>query len=169
MTKYKKTLVLDSSYVPRSIIKTERAFVIALKGNAEIVHEYPEFFKLVNPDLNISKPSIIRIFRYVNVPFHKVPLTRYNVFKRDNYECVYCNKKGDRKTLTIDHVIPKSKGGKDTWVNLVTSCRKCNLEKADLTLKEFGKNIEKPYRPHYLMLLNKIEYLPNEWKKFFFY
>lgn len=167
MSKYKKTLVLDSSYLPRSIITTERAFVISYKGNAEIVYEHPESFKLVNPNLDILKPSVIRVYKYINVPFQKVPLSRLNIYKRDNYECVYCGNT-DKRTLTLDHVIPKSKGGKDSWENLVTACKKCNLEKSDLTIEEFGKEIPKPIRPHYIMLLNKVDYLPDEWKKFFF-
>lgn len=167
MSKYKKTLVLDSSYIPRSVISTERAFVISYKGNAEIISEYPESFKLVNPELDIAKPSIIRIFKYVNVPFTKVALSRENIYKRDNYECIYCGA-DNKKNLTIDHVIPKSKGGKDSWDNLVTSCKKCNGEKSDLTLEEFGKVIPKPIRPHYLMLMKKVDYLPDEWKKYLF-
>jgi hypothetical protein len=165
MKKYEKTLVVDSSYVARSIISTERAFVISYKGNADIISEYPETFGVVNPNLEIFKPSIIRVFTYVKLNFQKVPLTRENVFKRDDYECVYC---GDshRRDLTIDHVIPQSKGGPNTWDNLVTACKRCNNEKADLTLKEYGKDIPKPQRPHYLMLLKKVHHLPKEWKPY---
>jgi len=165
MKKYEKTLVVDSSYVARSIISTERAFVISYKGNADIISEYPETFGVVNPNLEIFKPSIIRVFTYVKLNFQKVPLTRENVFKRDDYECVYC---GDshRRDLTIDHVVPQSKGGPNTWDNLVTACKRCNNEKADLTLKEYGKEIPKPQRPHYLMLLKKVHHLPEEWKPY---
>ncbi len=87
---YEKTLVVDSSYIARSIISTERAFVISYKGNADIVAEHPETFGLVNPKLQINKPSIIRVHTYVNINFQKVALTRDNVFKRDGFECVYC-------------------------------------------------------------------------------
>lgn len=167
MSKYRKTLVLDSSYIPRSVISTERAFVISYKGNAEVISEYPESFKLVNPNLDIGKPSIIRVFKYVNVPFQKVPLSRENIYKRDNYECVYCGN-SDKRNLTLDHVVPKAKGGKDTWNNLVTACKRCNGEKADLTLEEYGKEIPKPIRPHYIMLMKKIDYIPEEWKAYLF-
>ncbi len=167
MNKYGKTLVLDSSFIPRSIINTERAFVISYKGNADIIAEHPESFKLINPELDIKKPSIIRVFKYVNQPIHKVPLNRENVFRRDNYECVYC---GDstRKTLTLDHVIPQSKGGKDSWDNLVTACKRCNSEKSDLTLEEYGKEIPQPRRPHYLMLMRQTHYIPKEWEYYLF-
>jgi 5-methylcytosine-specific restriction endonuclease McrA len=78
---------------------------------------------------------------------------------------VYCGCE-NRKTLTLDHVIPQSKGGPNKWGNLVTACKKCNNEKADLTLKEYGKPIPKPQRPHYLMLLKKTTFIPDEWKPY---
>jgi len=76
MNKYQKTLVVDSSFMARSIISTERAFVISYKGNAEVVAEHPETFGLVNPNLQIYKPSIIRVYQFVKQHIHKVPLTR---------------------------------------------------------------------------------------------
>ena len=168
MSKYGKCLVLDSSFIPRSIISTERAFVISYKGNADIIHEHPESFKLINPELDIKKPSIIRVFKYVNQQIHKVPLNRENVFKRDGYCCVYCGN-DNRKTLTLDHVVPQSKGGKDTWENLVTACKRCNGEKSDLTLEEYGKEIPQPRRPHYLMLMKQMTHIPKEWDNYLFY
>ena len=168
MSKLKKTLVVDSSFMARSIISAERAFVISYKGNAEIVAEHPETFGLVNPNLQINKPSIIRVFKYVNQQIHNVPLNRENVYKRDNYECVYCGC-SNPKLLTLDHVIPQSKGGKDSWDNLVTACRTCNSEKSDLTLEEYGKEIPEPKRPHYLMLMRSVTEIPMEWEPFLFF
>jgi len=152
----------------RSIINTDRAFVITYKGNADIVAEHPESFKLVNPELDIKKPSIIRVYKYVNQVIQKVPLSRENIYRRDNYECVYCGD-NNKKTLTLDHVIPQSKGGKDTWDNLVTACRKCNSEKSNLTLEEYGKEIPQPRRPHYLMLMKQVHHIPKEWEPYLFF
>jgi hypothetical protein len=165
MSKFQKTLVVDSSFMARSIIPTERAFVISYKGNAEIIAEHPETFGLVNPELQINKPSIVRVFKFVKLHMHKVPLTRENVYRRDNYECVYCGC-STQKLLTLDHVIPQSKGGKNSWDNLVTACKQCNGEKSDLTLEEYGKEIPEPKRPHYLMLLKQSHYIPKEWEPF---
>lgn len=165
MEQYKKTLVVDSAYIARSIIATERAFVISYKGNAEVIAEYPETFGVVNPTLEINKPSIIRVPTFIKLNFQKVPLTRENIYKRDNYECVYCGE-DNKKLLTLDHVIPRSKGGSNSWENLVTACKKCNGEKSDLTLEEYGKPIPKPQRPHYLMLLKKVHHIPEEWKPY---
>lgn len=165
MSKYQKTLVVDSSFIARSVISTERAFVISYKGNAEVIAEHPETFNLVNPELTIHKPSIIRVFKYVKQNMHKVPLTRENIYRRDNFECVYCGC-STQKLLTLDHVIPQSKGGKNAWDNLVTACKACNSEKADLTLEEYGKQIPEPKRPHYLMLLKSVHDIPKEWEPF---
>lgn len=167
MSKYQRTLVIDSSFMARSIISTERAFVISYKGNAEVIAEHPETFGLVNPELKINKPSIIRVYKYVKQNIQKVPLTRENVYRRDNYECVYCGS-SYLKSLTLDHVIPQSKGGENAWDNLVTACRTCNSEKADLTLEEYGKEIVEPKRPHYLMLMKQLTYIPKEWEMFLF-
>lgn len=167
--KYSKCLVIDTSYMPRSIINTERAFVISMKGNADVTWTHPVKFGLVNPELEIFKPSVIKVRSYVNVPYRKVALSRDNIFKRDNYECVYCGESGERSKLTLDHVVPQSKGGPNTWNNLVTSCKKCNNEKADLTLEEYGKKIPVPKRPHSIMLLKKTKYIPEEWRDFLFF
>jgi hypothetical protein len=165
MSKYGKTLVLDSSYIPRSVISSSRAFVISLNGNCEIIHSHPESFQLVNKELIIKKPSIIRIPKYINIQFHNVPLSKANIYRRDGYKCVYCghNKKQD---LTIDHVIPKCKGGKNTWENMVSACKRCNNNKDSQSLEEFGVKIEKPKKPHYLMLLKNLSFIHEEWEDY---
>ena len=167
-TDFKKCLVLDASYMPRSIITSERAFTIFYKGNAEIVENHPSKFKVVNPNLEIYKPSIIRVKKNMKVDFHKTKLSRENVFKRDGYTCVYCGSE-DKRKLTIDHVIPQSRGGKDTWENLVTACFKCNQEKNDLTIKEWGRKEPNPKRPHHLLLLKAVENVPKEWYTYLLY
>jgi len=167
MKKGSKTLVVDSSYIARSIIPSERAFAITYKGNAEVLYEHDVQFKLVDTKLKINKPSVIRVFTYVNLKIQKVPLTRHNIFKRDGYECVYCGE-NSKRYLTLDHVYPRSKGGPNTWDNLVTACKKCNNEKDNLTLEEYGKEIPKPQRPHYLMLMKKITEIPEDWEPFLF-
>ena len=83
MNAFNRTLVLDVAYLARSIITTERAFVISFKGNAEVIHEHDETFGLVNPELEIKKPSVIRVKKYVNDKLHRVPLTRENVYRRE--------------------------------------------------------------------------------------
>lgn len=169
MSKFRRCLVIDTAHMARSIISTERAFVIFYKGNAKVMHEHPESFGLVNKDVDIKKPSIIRVNTYVDIKHQKVSLNRENIYKRDNYECVYCGSSG-KNDLTLDHVIPQSKGGPNTWENLVTACKTCNGEKADMTVEEYTKNIPNPQRPHYMMLMKKVNYeIPEEWKDFLFF
>lgn len=167
---YDRCLVVDSNYMSKQVISSERAFVIWFKGNAEIISNHDVYFKLVNPDLQIKKPSIIKIKKYVNY-YGKAALNRENIFKRDNYTCAYCPEGTEHKRdfLTIDHIIPKSKGGKDTWENLITACKGCNNLKADLSLKVFKKDFHvHPKKPHHLMMLKNVGYIYDEWKPYLF-
>lgn len=166
--RYTKALVVDISHIARSVITTERAFAIYFKGNAKVLYNHPETFGLVNPELEIYKPSIIVVPSFINVKHQKVALNRENIYKRDNHQCVYCGH-GNKKNLTLDHVVPQSKGGKDAWDNLVTACKQCNSDKAALSLEEYGKKIPEPRRPHYLMLMQKLNYIPDEWRTFLFF
>lgn len=175
-SKYRKCLVIDTAHIARSVITTERAFVISYKGNAEIIAEHPESFGLVNPELVYMKPSIIKVQRFVNVRDQKVPFNRDNIYKRDNYECVYCGC-SKRKSLTLDHVNPQANGGLNSWDNLVTACFDCNQEKADMDIESYvemvmedGRDIDfpDPKRPHYLMLMKKIDFIPDEWRTYLF-
>jgi hypothetical protein len=151
------------------IIQSERAFTIWYKGNAQIITEYDEYFRTVNPDIKFKKPSIIRVDKWINMTANRVPLSKENIFKRDNHECVYCGS-NDKKSLTLDHVIPQSKGGLDSWENLVTACKKCNNEKDSLTIEEWGKEEPKPYRPHFLLMIKKYSGdIPDEWKQYLFF
>ena len=108
------------------------------------------------------------ILFYLYLNRKNIPLTRKNIFYRDNNTCQYCGK--SKCQLTIDHIIPKHKGGEDNWKNLVTSCNRCNSKKGNFYIEELGmKLIKKPIRPHYLMYLQKFalnEY--NNWKPYLF-
>jgi len=155
--------------MPRSITTTERGFVVVYKGNAEVIENYNEVFHTVSKTIAYHKPSIIKLTRYINLEYRDVPLTRNNIFKRDDYRCVYCGK-SNTQDLTIDHVVPRSKGGRDKWDNVVTACAKCNNEKADLDVEEWGKEHPKPRRPHHLMMMKKSKgKIPDSWKKYLFF
>jgi hypothetical protein len=166
-----KTLVLNSAYIATHIVEAERAFVVHYKGNAEILYTHPDsFFTTPNSINKYPKPSIIRVKKWINIDYNKVPLTRENIYRRDQYKCVYCGK-SDHTKLTLDHVLPKSRGGKDNWENLVTACNICNGEKADMLLEEWGKPNPNPRRPHFLLLLKKNigTKIPEEWKPYLFF
>lgn len=163
---YRKCLELNSAYMPTKIIDSDRAYIVTMKGNAEIIHSHPESFNLVNPELEILRPSVIRTKKYFQGTIHtEEKYSREKVFQRDDYTCVYCGTR-DKKNCTLDHVVPRSKGGEDSFENCVTACQKCNSDKDDLTVKEWGREEPNPKRPHYLMLLNNLGTIPEEWKTY---
>jgi len=125
-------LVLNADFVPLSVTSFKKGFKLTYKGKAEVVESVKDDIIFAS-NFSIPRPSVIRLLRYVVYPYRKITLTRQNVFKRDGNACVYC---GSKKDLTLDHVIPKSRGGRDSWENLVTCCSKCNSKKADKTPKE---------------------------------
>ncbi len=113
-------------------------------------------------------PSIIRLSRYIRVPMKKIELSRKNIIRRDNYRCQYCGVSSSN--LTVDHVIPKSRGGTDSWENLVAACIPCNNKKANRTPEEAGmKLLRKPRKPNYLMfMINELGHIDDNWKPYLF-
>lgn len=113
-------------------------------------------------------PSIVRLFSYVRLPFRKVELTRKNIIRRDNNQCAYCHT--TKPPLTIDHVTPKSRGGADTWENLVTACVRCNNKKGNRTPEEAGMAMNrKPFRPNHVTFLRKFAgRIEQEWEQYLF-
>ena len=127
-----KVLVLNQDFQAISVCSPERAFVLVLLQKAELVSpRQAKSLRSVGKDFQF--PSIIRLFRFVQLPYKKVALSRQNIFKRDSFRCVYC---GTRDHLTLDHVIPRSRGGRESWHNLVTACQRCNTIKGDRTPQE---------------------------------
>jgi 5-methylcytosine-specific restriction endonuclease McrA len=121
--------VLNASYEPLNICTWRRAVVLLMKGKAEQIEHNG---KLIYTNLPV--PTVIRLRSYVKIPYKEISLSRRNLLHRDNYTCQYC---GDRRhDLTIDHIVPRSKGGTDSWENVVAACLKCNVKKGDRTPKE---------------------------------
>jgi len=145
-----KVLVLNNDFSPLTVCSVYRAFLLVFTSKAEMLSsEEGGFLRSISK--SFPKPSVIRIKRYINVPYKGVVLTRHNIFKRDNYECQYC---GVSKELTLDHLVPRSKGGKSSWKNLVTACKKCNASKGDFTPEQAGLILKKaPIKPSYIMFL----------------
>ncbi len=159
-----KTLVLNLDYNPISVCTVQRAFLLVFLQKAELVREN-SCEQLHTIDTTFPMPSVIKLKRYVNVPYKGVILTRENIFRRDRYQCQYC---GNDKDLTLDHVVPKAKGGKTSWTNLVTACKRCNSKKGDFLPEEVGfKLVMRPFRPSYLMFLRDFSgYEYEEWQPF---
>jgi 5-methylcytosine-specific restriction endonuclease McrA len=120
-------------------------------------------FHTVDNEYNI--PAVVRLHNYINVPYRSVELSRTNIFKRDSGQCQYC---GSDKDLSIDHVLPRSRGGGSSWKNLVTACKPCNSRKGDDTPEEANMPLTtKPFKPSFLMYLRDFSgFQYQEWKPY---
>lgn len=155
-----QVLVLNQDYSPISICSVQRAFLLVYLKKAELVTNIKEK-SLRSVTTTFPFPSIIKINKYVHIPYKGVVLTRHNVFKRDNFTCQYC---GINKDLTLDHLIPRSKGGKSNWTNLVTACKSCNAKKGDFSPEEVGMKLHKmPVKPSYVMFLKASSIDREDW------
>jgi 5-methylcytosine-specific restriction endonuclease McrA len=159
-----KALVLNLDYTPISVCTVQRAFLLVFLNKAEIVKANNQY-SIHTVSQSYPMPSVIKLGRYVNVPYKGVVLSKENVFKRDGFQCQYC---GTQKDLTLDHLIPKAKGGKTSWNNLVTACKKCNSLKGDYTPEQAGLQLAfKPYKHSYIMYLKELSSrIYEEWKPF---
>jgi CRISPR/Cas system Type II protein with McrA/HNH and RuvC-like nuclease domain len=152
-------LVLNFDYTPLNVTTIKRGFVLVDKGKAEIVKSDDN--PIVGGYKTYIRPIIIRLLKYIKYHSRTLRANRNRIYKRDGHQCVYC---GSNKNLTLDHVFPKSRGGKNEWTNLVTSCFKCNLKKADRTPEEAKMVMKhKPYAP---TLVNENATLSNVWNDF---
>jgi 5-methylcytosine-specific restriction endonuclease McrA len=159
-----KVLVLNASYEPLNITSWRRAVVLLLKDKAEPLEHNG---KIIYSDMPL--PSVIRLRQYVRVPYTEIALTRKNLLNRDGNSCQYCNHGGD--DLTLDHVIPRSRGGQDTWENIVVACVRCNVRKGNRTPREAEMPLLKqPRKPHSSLFFEVNKYVKNganqEWRKY---
>lgn len=159
-----KVLVLNASYEPLNITSWQRAVILLVKDKAEQVEHNG---KMVYADFPL--PSVIRLRHYVSVPYKEIPLTRRNILHRDGHSCQYCGYTGE--DLTLDHVIPRSRGGQDTWENIVTACVRCNVKKGNRTPKEANFMLRQtPRRPYSSLYFEVSRHLRSglhqEWRKY---
>ncbi len=132
---HRHVLLLNASYEPLTTVPMRRAVLLVLREKAEVVHGDSGGAVLHSATTALSVPSVIRLRRYIRVPYRRrVPLTRVALMRRDSHDCGYCGKRAE----TIDHVIPRSRGGAHVWENVVASCKACNHRKADRLLDEIG-------------------------------
>lgn len=159
-----KVLVLNASYEPLNITSWRRAVVLLLKGKAEQLEHNGQIIYA-----NFPLPTVIRLRHYITLPYKEIPLTRRNVLYRDNHTCQYCGYRGD--DLTLDHVLPRSRGGGDTWDNLITACVHCNVRKGNRTPEEATMPLQiPPRRPYSSLYFELTRYLSSgghdDWKKY---
>lgn len=164
-----RTLLLNASYEPLAVLSWQRAVVLVVTGRVEVVHEY-EDVEIASPSRRLKCPSIIRLKSMVRDFRQKVKFSRINVFGRDNFTCQYCGVQPGLESLTFDHLVPRSKGGRTEWANIVTACFGCNSKKGHKTLAESGLRLKKvPCEPDYMTRIRLallVKNSPAEWKPY---
>jgi 5-methylcytosine-specific restriction endonuclease McrA len=142
------TLLLNASYEPLMVIDWRRAVTLLFLGKTDVLEEYQR--ELRSPGTNMRVPSVMRLRERVrfNPREQRVPFSRQNVFRRDGERCQYCGAQRSARELTLDHVLPKSRGGASSFTNVVSCCRACNHRKANRTPEEAGMVLlSKPRAP----------------------
>ncbi len=163
-------LVLNASYEAINICNLRRAIVLIFKGVACAEEETD--YEIRASSMVIRAPAVIRLLKYVRIPYKVVRFSRKNVLLRDRHRCQYCGKEFAPGLLTLDHVIPTSQGGKTQWDNVVTACKTCNVKKGNRKPREAGmtllKNPKAPPVVYYLHLVRNMQGHHHTWQKYLF-
>lgn len=160
-------LILNQSYEPISVCSGKKALLLILLTKAELIAARDgQCVRSVS--LCLPLPAVIRLSSYYKVPFRHIELTRKNIFKRDEHKCQYCGKRSS--DMTIDHVLPRSRGGEDTWYNLVTACKSCNSKKGNKTPDEARMPlINRPKKPSRISFFKQFTgSFDDSWRPFLF-
>ncbi len=160
-----QVLVLNASYEPLNVCSVRRAHVLVFKGKAEVLERLER--PLRSSTDTYPWPHVIRLVTYVRVPRTvQRKISRRALFARDGWRCVYCGTSGGR--LTLDHVVPRSRGGDSVWENVVTSCAPCNLRKGNRTLEEAKMRLHAPPRPPAPVLFIRLAAprIPSGWQPY---
>lgn len=159
-------LILNQDYQPLSVVNVKKSLMLLFLEKAEMLHDKPSH-KVRTVYESYDYPSVIRLRRYARIPYKKIVLSRKNILKRDRHNCQYC---GTSEKLTIDHVIPKSRGGSDQWENLVTACTICNHRKGNRTPKEAKMKLNRrPFKPNHIIFLRDFcGTIDDNWKPYLY-
>src|SRR6187455_1908573 len=160
-----QVLVLNASYEPLNVTTVRRAHVLVFKGKAEVIEELDRPLHAASD--TFPWPHVIRLVSYVRVPRAvQRKISRRALFARDGWRCVYCGTSSGR--LTLDHVIPRSRGGESSWENVVTSCAPCNHRKGDRLLEETSMTLRAPPRPPTPVLFIRLatDHVPDTWRRY---
>lgn len=152
--------MLNASFEPLSVVSQRRALCLVLAEKAEVVHDSGRVFR--SERLSVPAPSVVRLVHFVRVPFRRrAALSRRGVFLRDGGSCQYCGARAE----SIDHVVPRSRGGPHTWENVVAACRRCNSRKRDRSVEESGMVLRcRPEAPrHMSWVMAGLGEVPDHW------
>jgi 5-methylcytosine-specific restriction endonuclease McrA len=166
-----QVLVLNASYEPIHICGVKRAIILIVKGVARSEQDTPHHLR--SPSVVFPVPAVIRLIHYVQIPYRKKAYSKKHIFLRDNYSCQYCGRSELPNDLTLDHILPQSRGGKSVWENLVTCCRRCNSKKKNMTPREASMTVQnkpKPLNSYFYLHLVRSKGRDNHyWKKYLYY
>ena len=164
-------LVLNATYEPVHVTGTKRALILVLKGVARMEEEGEAAVHSMRLTLNV--PSVIRLIEYRRIPYLTRAISRKNILLRDHNTCQFCGVRFPPGDLTLDHVVPRSRGGKSTWDNLVACCHRCNNRKGDRTPEEAGLKLVRKPRPYNLHtsrhLIRMLGQAQQKWRKYLYY
>jgi 5-methylcytosine-specific restriction endonuclease McrA len=164
-------LLLNITYEPLRIIDWKRAITMLCLGKVEVIEEYSRDIHSVS--FTIRLPSVVRLLRMVKRPRTPVKFSRQNIYARDRYKCQYCGNRFSSEDLTYDHVIPKSRGGKTQWKNIVTCCIDCNRKKGGRIPSEASMRlIRKPKRPTWVPAIRitiGFREIPQTWRDYLYW
>jgi 5-methylcytosine-specific restriction endonuclease McrA len=174
VTSQRVLLLNGSTWEPLSVITVQRAINLLLAGKAIVIEDSGKFLRTVRDKYMV--PSVIALRAYINVPRRRATWSRKGVLIRDEYTCIYCGvvpgalqggKVLAKSDFTIDHVMPRSRGGKDTWSNTACACAKCNHRKGDRTPHEAGMRMQwEPKIPRTSYLVIALGSGPSVWKRY---
>ena len=140
----RSVLVLNQSYEPIHVCTVRRAIILVFRGRAEVIESLDLRVRSVSSEFPV--PSVVRLCLYVRITPKQLALSKRNILKRDGHQCQYCGTR--RGPMTVDHVVPRTLGGKDSWDNLVCACLRCNNHKGNLSPEQAGRALmRKPRKP----------------------
>jgi 5-methylcytosine-specific restriction endonuclease McrA len=162
----RRVLLLNSTYEPLTALPMRRAIVMVICGKADVVHHDPAGPVIHSATRSIVVPSVIQLRSYVRVPYRaRVPMTRAALMHRDRFCCAYCGGRAD----TVDHVVPRSRGGDHSWENCVACCSTCNHRKGDKLLIELGWALRRapvPPTGQHWRLLSTVKEMDPSWARY---
>lgn len=166
-----RTLLLSQGYEPIKVISWQRALTLLTLGKVEVIEEYDQEVRGVS--VVIKVPAVVRLLRAFRRHSKPVKFSRANIYARDHHRCQYCGAKCGLGELTYDHVVPRSKGGRTTWDNIVTCCYVCNRNKANRTPAEAGLRLRsQPMRPQWIAAVTirlSTRSMPEAWRDYLYW
>jgi len=162
----RRVLLLNQSYEPIMVIGAKRAIILILSEKVDALENYRELIH--SAYLTLPLPSVIKLREYARIQRRNIVLSRKNILKRDNHTCQYCGVHSTR--LTIDHIVPRQKGGPDTWENLVTACVPCNTQKGHKSVSEVKMKLKSsPRKPLVIVHFQKnVKQYQKMWRPYLF-